>query len=137
MSTEKSSSPISKTDAEWRAELTPEQYRITRQHGTEPPFTGPYWDEKDPGLYRCVCCDAPLFRSDTKFDSGTGWPSFYEPVSPNALTEQEDRSYGARRIEISCSNCGAHLGHVFPDGPEPTGQRYCMNGTALSFVPEE
>ena len=137
MSTEKSSSPISKTDAEWRAELTPEQYRITRQHGTEPPFTGPYWDEKDPGLYRCVCCDAPLFRSDTKFDSGTGWPSFYEPVSPNALTEQEDRSYGTRRIEISCANCGAHLGHVFPDGPEPTGQRYCMNGTALSFVPEE
>ena len=137
MSKEKSSSPISKTDAEWRAELTPEQYRITREHGTEPPFTGPYWDEKDPGLYRCVCCYAPLFRSDTKFDSGTGWPSFYEPVSPNALTEQEDRSYGARRIEISCANCGAHLGHVFPDGPEPTGLRYCMNGNALSLEPEE
>ena len=137
MSTEKSSSPVSKTEAEWRAQLTPEQYRITRQHGTEPAFSGPYWDEKEPGLYRCVCCNAPLFRSETKFDSGTGWPSFYEPASPDALTEQEDRSYGVRRIEISCSNCGAHLGHVFPDGPEPTGQRYCMNGTALAFDPEE
>ena len=137
MSTEKSSSPVSKTEAEWRAQLTPEQYRITRQHGTEPAFSGPYWDEKEPGLYRCVCCNAPLFRSETKFDSGTGWPSFYEPVSPDALTEREDRSYGMRRIEIVCSNCGAHLGHVFPDGPEPTGQRYCMNGTALAFEPEE
>jgi peptide-methionine (R)-S-oxide reductase len=128
---------VQKSDAEWRAQLTPEQYRITRQHGTEPAFTGPYWDEKDPGLYRCVCCDAPLFRSDAKYDSGTGWPSFYEPVSPDAVTEREDRSYGMRRIEILCSNCGAHLGHVFPDGPEPTGLRYCMNGTALAFEPEE
>lgn len=137
MSTEKSSSPVSKTEAEWRAQLTPEQYRITRQHGTEAAFSGPYWDEKEPGLYRCVCCNAALFRSGTKFDSGTGWPSFYEPVSPDALTEREDRSYGMPRIEIACSNCGAHLGHVFPDGPEPTGQRYCMNGTALAFDPEE
>jgi peptide-methionine (R)-S-oxide reductase len=128
---------VQKSDAEWRAQLTPEQYRITRQHGTEPPFTGPYLDEKEPGLYRCVCCDAPLFRSDSKFESGTGWPSFYEPVGPDVITERVDSSHGMRRVEILCSNCGAHLGHVFPDGPDPTGLRYCTNGNALEFEPEE
>jgi len=128
---------VRKSDAEWRAQLTPEQYRITRQHGTEPPFTGPYLDEKEPGLYRCVCCDAPLFRSDSKFESGTGWPSFYEPVGPEVITERVDSSHGMRRVEILCSNCGAHLGHVFPDGPDPTGLRYCTNGNALEFEPEE
>lgn len=128
---------VQKSDAEWRSQLTPEQYRITRQHGTEPPFSGPYLDEKDPGLYRCVCCDAPLFRSDTKFESGTGWPSFYEPIGPDAITERVDNSHGMRRVEILCSNCGAHLGHVFPDGPDPTGLRYCMNGNALEFEPKE
>jgi peptide-methionine (R)-S-oxide reductase len=128
---------VQKSDAEWRAQLTPEQYRITRRHGTEAPFTGPYLDEKDPGLYRCVCCDAPLFRSDAKFESGTGWPSFYEPVGPDAITELVDSSHGMRRIEILCSNCGAHLGHVFPDGPDPTGLRYCTNGNSLEFDPDE
>jgi peptide-methionine (R)-S-oxide reductase len=128
---------VQKTDAEWRAQFTPEQYRITRRHGTEAPFTGPYLDEKDSGLYRCVCCDAPLFRSDAKFESGTGWPSFYEPVSPDAITELVDSSHGMRRIEILCSNCGAHLGHVFPDGPDPTGLRYCTNGNSLEFDPDE
>jgi peptide-methionine (R)-S-oxide reductase len=128
---------VQKSDAEWRAQLTSEQYRITRRHGTEAPFTGPYLDEKDPGLYRCVCCDAPLFRSDAKFESGTGWPSFYEPVGPDAITELVDSSHGMRRIEILCSNCGAHLGHVFPDGPDPAGLRYCTNGNSLEFDPDE
>ncbi len=137
MSERKGEWRVQKSDAEWRAQLTPEQYRITRQHGTEPPFTGPYLDEKEPGLYRCVCCDAPLVRSDTKYESGSGWPSFYEPVSPDAITERTDLAHGMRRVEILCSNCGAHLGHVFPDGPEPTGLRYCMNGNALEFEQEE
>jgi peptide-methionine (R)-S-oxide reductase len=137
MSDRKGEWRVQKSDAEWRAQLTPEQYRITRQHGTEPPFTGPYLDEKEPGLYRCVCCDAPLFRSDTKYESGSGWPSFYEAVSPDAITERTDLTHGMRRVEILCSNCGAHLGHVFPDGPEPTGLRYCTNGNALEFEPEE
>jgi peptide-methionine (R)-S-oxide reductase len=137
MSERKGEWRVQKSDAEWRAQLTPEQYRITRQHGTEPPFTGPYLDEKEPGLYRCVCCDAPLFRSDTKYESGSGWPSFYEPVGPDAITERTDPTHGMRRVEILCSNCGAHLGHVFPDGPEPTGLRYCMNGNALEFEQKE
>jgi peptide-methionine (R)-S-oxide reductase len=137
MSDRKGEWRVQKSDAEWRAQLTPEQYRITRQHGTEPPFTGPYLDEKEPGLYRCVCCDAPLFRSDTKYESGSGWPSFYEAVSPDAITERTDLTHGMRRVEILCSNCGAHLGHVFPDGPEPTGLRYCTNGNALEFEPEQ
>jgi peptide-methionine (R)-S-oxide reductase len=137
MSERKGEWRVQKSDAEWRAQLTPEQYRITRRHGTEAPFTGPYLDEKEPGLYRCVCCDAPLFRSDTKYESGTGWPSFYEPASPDAITERTDLTHGMRRVEILCSNCGAHLGHVFPDGPDPTGLRYCTNGNALEFEPEE
>src|SRR4051794_6931666 len=126
---------IRKTDEEWRAQLTPEQYRVAREHGTERAFTGPSWDEKRPGVYRCVCCDAPLFSSETKFDSGTGWPSFYEPASPEAVAERVDRSWFMKRTEILCATCDAHLGHVFNDGPRPTGLRYCMNGTAMKFEP--
>ena len=128
---------IEKSDAEWRSELTPEQYHVTRQHGTERAFSGPYWNTKDDGLYRCVCCDKPLFSSQTKFDSGTGWPSFFAPVERHALTEYKDRSLFMTRTEIRCADCDAHLGHVFEDGPEPTGLRYCMNGTALRFEKEE
>jgi peptide-methionine (R)-S-oxide reductase len=128
---------INKSDAEWRAELSPEQYYVTRQHGTERAFTGPYWNEKRPGLYSCVCCGAPLFSSETKYDSGSGWPSFWAPLDPNAVSKYDDFSHFMRRTEIRCAQCDAHLGHVFPDGPNPTGQRYCMNGTALHFSPRE
>lgn len=126
---------INKSDAEWKRELTPEQYRITRKHGTERAFSHPLNNEKRAGLYHCVCCGQPLFSSDAKFDSGTGWPSFFAPTEQNALAEREDRSLFMRRTEILCSRCDAHLGHVFPDGPEPTGMRYCMNGVALDFKP--
>lgn len=128
---------ITKTDAEWQAELTPEQYHVARKHGTEQAFTGPYWDEKKPGLYTCVCCGEPLFSAETKFDSGTGWPSFSAPVSDGAVEAHEDNSHFMRRTEIRCARCEAHLGHVFPDGPQPTGLRYCMNGTALKFSPKD
>jgi peptide-methionine (R)-S-oxide reductase len=128
---------VTKSDAEWRRELTPEQYHVTREHGTERAFTGPYWDEKARGTYACVCCGVELFHSATKFDSGTGWPSFFAPVVPEAVEEHEDRSWLMRRVEARCANCDAHLGHVFPDGPGPTGLRYCMNGTALKFTPDE
>jgi peptide-methionine (R)-S-oxide reductase len=134
--TEESTPKIVRTEEEWRALLTPEQYRVTRQHGTERAFTGPCWNEKAAGLYTCVACGAPLFRSETKYDSGTGWPSFYAPVEVGAVAEHEDRSLFGRRTEIRCSTCDAHLGHVFKDGPRPTGLRYCMNGTALDLKPD-
>lgn len=126
---------VEKSDAEWREQLTPEQYRILRQQGTERAFTGPYWNSKDKGLYRCAGCDEPLFLSDTKFDSGCGWPSYFEPVKPDAVRELRDTSHGMVRIEIRCASCDGHLGHVFPDGPPPTGLRYCINGHSMVFEP--
>jgi len=129
--------PVTKSDAEWREQLTPEQYQVTRKHGTERAFTSPLNAEKRDGVFHCVCCDAPLFSAESKFDSGTGWPSFYAPISGDAVTEHEDRSFFMRRIEVRCATCDAHLGHVFPDGPRPTGQRYCMNGVAMTFSPED
>ncbi|MFD1746593.1 peptide-methionine (R)-S-oxide reductase MsrB [Rhizobium helianthi] len=126
---------VHKSDAEWREQLTPEQYRILREHGTERAFTGPYWNSKEKGLYRCAGCDEPLFISDTKFDSGCGWPSYFAPVKADAVTEHRDSSFGMIRTEIRCASCGGHLGHVFPDGPPPTGLRYCINGHAMVFEP--
>lgn len=124
---------IEKSEQEWREQLTPEQFQVARNNGTERAFTGPYWDSKEPGLYRCVCCNKPLFRSDTKFDSGTGWPSFFQPVEPDAVETHADRSHFMVRTEVRCADCESHLGHVFEDGPPPTGLRYCLNGHALAF----
>jgi peptide-methionine (R)-S-oxide reductase len=128
---------VKKSDADWRAELTPDEYRILRECGTEPAFTGEYYKTKTPGMYLCKGCGQELFQSETKYDSGSGWPSFYQPTDPAAVRELEDNAHGMRRVEVRCSRCDAHLGHVFPDGPRPTGMRFCINSASLKLNPKE
>ena len=135
--TTESDAKVTRSEDEWRDQLTAEEYEITRNAGTERAFTGIYWDTKTPGIYNCKCCNTPLFDSTTKYDSGSGWPSFYAPISEGVVTEHEDLSYGMRRVEIKCSTCDAHLGHLFPDGPNPTGMRYCMNSASLNLDEKE
>ncbi len=128
---------IAKTEDEWRRQLTPEQYRVLREKGTERPFSGEYEHSKTPGMYRCAACGQELFSSDAKYDSGSGWPSFYQPAAPGQVDMHEDNSFGMRRVEVTCARCGSHLGHVFPDGPRPTGERYCINSLSLKLEPKQ
>lgn len=128
---------MTKSDAEWREQLSPEQFEVCRNKGTERAFSGKYWDTKDPGIYKCACCGHELFDADTKFDSGTGWPSFFQPLSDERVRTETDTTLGMARIEVMCARCDAHLGHVFPDGPQPTGQRYCMNSCSLELATKE
>lgn len=134
---EKLTDKVAKTEAEWREQLSPEQYHVARECGTEPAFTGKYWNNHESGMYHCVGCGAPLFDSETKFESGTGWPSFHTPADPQNVSEHTDRTYGMTRTEARCAHCDAHLGHVFPDGPKPSGVRYCMNSASLDFKPKQ
>ncbi len=128
---------VVKSEDEWRAQLTPEQFAVCRKKGTERAFTGQYWDNHEPGIYKCVACGTPLFSSDAKYESGTGWPSFYEPIDPQNVGTEEDKTLFMRRTEVHCAVCASHLGHVFPDGPQPTGLRYCLNSVSLTFEPKK
>jgi peptide-methionine (R)-S-oxide reductase len=129
--------PVTKSDAEWRDQLTPEQFQVCRKCGTEPPFTGKYWNCHETGIYRCVCCGNALFDSSAKFESGSGWPSFWQPYKPENVTTKTDTSHGMKRVEVNCKQCGAHLGHIFPDGPKPSGLRFCINSAALELDKEQ